>query len=66
VVDAQMPSNAAMPISRMFLMYGFNLSFQGEVFGDLSILAINVFAVDAQCFGPKLLVLGSLDYFDFF
>jgi hypothetical protein len=61
-----MPSNAAMPISRMVLMYRFNLSFQGEVFSSLSVLAINVFAVDAECLCPKLFVFGSLDYFDFF
>jgi hypothetical protein len=61
-----MPGNAAMPISRMFLMDGFNLSFQSEVFSSLSVLAINVFAVDAECLCPKLFVLGTLDYFDFF
>jgi hypothetical protein len=47
VVDAQMPSNAAMSIGWMLLVYRFYLSFQGEVFGDLSVLAINVFAIDA-------------------
>jgi hypothetical protein len=61
-----MQGNAAMPISWMFLMYRFNLSFQAKVFGDLAILAINVFAVDAECLCPKPFVPGSLDYFDFF
>jgi hypothetical protein len=66
VVDSQMPGYAAMPISRVFLMHGFNLSFQGKVFGDLFGLTINIFAVDAQCLCPKLFVPDSLDYFDFF
>jgi hypothetical protein len=66
VVDAQMPGNTPMSISGMLLMHSFNLCFQGEVFGDLSGLTINIFAVDAQCLSPKLFVPGSLDYFDFF
>jgi hypothetical protein len=66
VVNAQMPGNAAMPIGRMLLLYRFDLSFQGEVFGDLSGLTINIFAVDAQCLGPKLFVAGAVNYFDFF
>jgi hypothetical protein len=66
VVDAQMPGNTPMPISRMLLVYRFNLRFQGEVFGDLSLLTINIFAVDTQCLSPKLFVAGSANYFDFF
>jgi hypothetical protein len=66
VVNSQMPGNAAMSIGRMLLVYGFNLSFEGKVFGDLSVLTINTFAVDAQCLCPKLFVAGSADYFDFF
>jgi len=66
VVDAQMPGNTPMPIGRMRLVYRFNLRFQGEVFGDLSVLTINIFAVDAQCLSPKLFITGSANYFDFF
>jgi hypothetical protein len=42
-----MPSNPTMSIGWMLLMHRFDLSFQGEVFGDLPVLTINIFAIDA-------------------
>jgi hypothetical protein len=66
VLNAQMPSDSALSLCRMFLRYCFDFSFQSQIFGKLVAGSINVLALDTQGLRPKTLVFGSLDYLDFF
>ena len=66
MVDAQMQGDAAMSISRVVTMDGFDLVLEQQIFDWLTTLTIDVLSVDAQRFGADRFMWTAPNYFDFF
>jgi hypothetical protein len=66
MVDAQMQGDAAMSISGVVTMDGFDLVLEQQIFDWLTTLTIDVLSVDAQRFGTDRFMWTAPHYFDFF